>query len=69
MSYCTQNEESCYEIYLRNLLTHTVNNLLQMLNSVKSTKFFVAKLKFDFIYIMSENFKSIPLVLCKIQLI
>ena len=28
-------------LYLRNLLTHTVNNLLQTLNNVKSIQFFV----------------------------
>ena len=30
-------------IYLRNLLTHTVNNLLQMHNNVKSSQFLVVK--------------------------
>ena len=56
-------------IYLRNLLTHTVNNLLQTLNNVKSIQFFVVKQKFNIIHIMCENFKTIPWVLCKIQLI
>ena len=56
-------------IYLRNLLTHTVNNLLQMLNNVKSIQFFVEKQKFNIIHIVCENFKQIPWVLCKLQLI
>ena len=56
-------------IYLRNLLTHTVNNLLQTLNNVKSIQFFVVKKKFNIIHIMCENFKTIPWVLCKLQLI
>ena len=56
-------------LYLRNLLTHTVNNLLQTLNNVKSIQFFVVKQKFNIIHIMCENFKTIPWVLCKIQLI
>ena len=52
-------------IYLRNLLMHTVNNLLQTLNNVKSIQFFVVKQKFDIIHIMCGNFKTIPWVLCK----
>ena len=52
---------------LRNLLTHTVNNLLQTLNNVKSIDFFVVKQKFNIIHIMCENFKTMPWVLCKIQ--
>ena len=54
-------------IYLRNLLTHTVNNFLQKLNNVKSIQFFVVKQKFNIIPIMCENFKAIPWVLCKLQ--
>ena len=48
-------------IYLRDLLTHTVNNLLQTLNNVKSIQFFVVKQKINIIHIMCENFKTIPL--------
>ena len=54
-------------LYLRNLLTHTVNNLLQTLNNVKSIQFLVVKQKFNIIHIICENFKTIPWVLCKIQ--
>ena len=57
------------DLYLRNLLTHTVNNLLQSLSYVKSIQFFVVKQQFNIIRIMCENFKTIPWVLCKIQLI
>ena len=56
-------------VYLRNLLTHTVNNLLQTLNYVKSIQVFVDKQQFNIIHIMCENFKIISWVLCKIQLI
>ena len=49
-----------YSIYLRNLLTHTVNNLLQTLNNVKSIRFSVVKQIFYIIHIMCENFKTIP---------
>ena len=56
-------------IYLRNLQTHTVNNLLQMLNNVKSSQFLVLKQIFKIIYIMCETFKTVPWILCKIQLI
>ena len=55
-------------IYLRNLLTHTVNNLLQKLNNVKSIQFFVVKRIFNIIHIICEIFTTIPWVLCKIQL-
>ena len=55
-------------LYLRNLLTHTVNNLLQNLNNVESIQFFVAKQIFIIIHIVFEIFKTIPWVLCKIQL-
>ena len=48
---------------------HTVNNLLQKLNYVKIIHFFVVKQQFNIIHIMCENFKTIPWVLCKIQLI
>ena len=56
-------------IYLRNLLTHTVNNLLQKLNNVKSIQLFVVKQIFNIIHIMCEVFTTIPWVLCKIQLL
>ena len=56
-------------IYLRNLPTHTVINSLQTLSNVKSIQLFVVKPKFNIIYILCENFKTIPWVLCKIQLI
>ena len=58
-----------FHIYLRNLLTHTENNLLQTLNNFKSIQYFVIKQKFNIIHIMCENFKTIPKVLCKLQLI
>ena len=51
-----------FEIYLRNLLTHTVNNLLQTLNNVKSIPCFVLEQNFNTIHIMCENFKTIPWV-------
>ena len=57
------------DIYLRNLLTHTVNYLLQTLNNVKSILFFIVEQKFIIIHIMCENLKTIPLLLCNIQLI
>ena len=41
-------------IYLRNLLTHSENNLLQKLNNVKSIPFFVVKQIFNIIRIMCE---------------
>ena len=47
-------------LYLRNLLTHTVNNLLQTHNDVKSIQFSVVKQKFNIIHIICENFKAIP---------
>ena len=56
-------------IYLRNLLTHTVNNLLQMLDNLKNIQFFVVKQNLNIIHIMCENFKTLPWVLCKLQLI
>ena len=56
-------------IYLRNLLTHTVNNLLQTPNNVKNIQLFVVIQEFNIIYIICENFKTIPWVLCKLQLI
>ena len=55
-------------LYLKNLLTHTVNNLLQKLNNVKSIQFFVVKQIFNIIHIMCEIFTTIHWVLCKIQL-
>ena len=55
-------------LYLRNLLTHTVNNLLRKLNNVKSIQFFVVKHIFNIINIMCEIFTTIPWVLYKIQL-
>ena len=63
------NQKSDYDIYLRNHLTHTVNNLLQTLNNVKSIQFFVVKHKFNVIHIVCENFKQIPWILFKLQLI
>ena len=45
-------------IYLRNHLTHTVKNLLQTLNNVKSIQIFVVIQKFNIIHIMCENLKS-----------
>ena len=60
----------CFQkcIYLTNLLTHTVNNLIQKLNNVKSIQFFVVKQIFNIIHTMCEIFTTIPWVLCKIQL-
>ena len=48
-------------VYLRNLPTHTVNNLLQKLNYVKGIQFFVVAQKFNITHIMCENFRTIPL--------
>ena len=55
-------------LYLRNLLTHTVNNSLQKLNYVKHFQYFVVKLKFNIIYIICENFRTIPWVYAKYSL-
>ena len=57
------------DIYLKNLLTHAVINLLQTPYNIKSIQCFVAKQIFNIIHIMCENFKAIPLVLCKLQLL
>ena len=54
------------DIYLRNLLTHTVNNLQQTLNYVKLIQISVINQNFNIIHIMCENFRTIPLVLCNI---
>ena len=54
-------------LYLRNLPTHTVNNLQQKLNYVKLIKISVIKQNFNIIHIMCENFRTISLVLCNIQ--
>ena len=59
----------CTYLYLRNLLTHTVNNSLQKLNYVKHFQYSVVKQKFNIIHTICENFRTIPWVLCKIQLI
>ena len=56
-------------LYLRNLLTHTVNNILQKLNYVLRNHHSVVKQKFSNIDIMCEIFRTIPWVLCNIQLI
>ena len=48
---------------------HTVNNFLQKLNYGKQFQYSVIKHKFNIIYIMCEHFRTIPRVLCKIQLI
>ena len=48
------------QLYLRNLLTHTVNNLLQTLNDVKSIQISVVKQKFNIIHIMCKKFRTIP---------
>ena len=40
-------------IHLGNLLTHTVNNLLQTLNYVKSIQCFVVKQQFNIIHVMN----------------
>ena len=54
-------------LYLRNLLTHTVNNLQQTLYYVKLIQISVIKQNFNIIHTMYENFRSIPFVLCDIQ--
>ena len=54
-------------LYLRNLLTHTVNNFQQTLNYVKLIQISVIKQNFNIIHIMCKNFRTIPLVLCNIQ--
>ena len=56
-------------IYLRNLPTHTTNNLLRKLNYIKSIQNYDVKQKINIIHIMCENFRAISWVLCKIQLI
>ena len=43
-------------VYLRNLPTHTVNNLLQKLNYVKRIQYSVVKQKFNIIHIICENY-------------
>ena len=57
------------QLYLRNLITHTVNYLLQKLNGVIFVKYSVVKQKFNIIHIMCENIRTIPWVLRKIQFI
>ena len=52
---------------LRNLPTHTVNNLQQKLNYIKLIQISVVKQIFNIIHTMSENFRTIPSVLCNIQ--
>ena len=47
-------------LYLRNLPTHTVYNLLQKLYYVNVFQYFVVKQKFNIIHIMCENFRTIP---------
>ena len=59
--------EKISTLYLRNLLTHTVNNLQQKPNFVKLIQISVVKQKFNIIHTMCENFRTIPLVLCNIQ--
>ena len=54
-------------IYLRTLLTHIVNNLLQQLTYVKHVQYSVIKQTINIIYIMCENFRIKPWVLSKIQ--
>ena len=56
-------------LYLKNLLTHTVNSILQKLNYVLRNHYSVVKQKFSNIDITSEIFRTIPWVLCNIQLI
>ena len=58
-----------YCIYLRNLLTHTVNNLQQKLNCVDHIQYFVVKQNFNIIHIMCEIFGTIFWVLSKYSLI
>ena len=57
---------SVNHIYLRNLLTHTVNNLQQKLNYIKLIQITGVKQKFNSTHIMRENFRTMPLVLCNI---
>ena len=59
----------CTYVFLRNLPTHTVNNLLQKLNYVTQFQYSVIKHKFNIINIMCENFRTMSCVLCNIQLI
>ena len=47
---------------------HTVTNLQQKLNYVKLVQYSVVKQNFNTIHIMCENFRTISLVLCKMQL-
>ena len=47
-------------IYLRNLLTHTVNILLQTLHNVKNIQYSVVKQKFNIIHIMCKKIRTIP---------
>ena len=54
-------------IYLKNLLTHTVNNSQQKLNYAKLIQISVVKQNFNIIHIICENFRTIPLVLCNIK--
>ena len=53
-------------IYLRNLLTHTVNNLQQNIIYAKLIQISAVKQKINIIHIMCENFRTIPLVGCDI---
>ena len=62
LKHCGFRREDMF-VYLRNLLTHTVSDLLQTLNNVKSIQFFAVMQKFNIIHIMCENFKTIPWVL------
>ena len=56
-----------FVIYFRKLLTHTVNNLQQKLKYAKLIQISVVKQNFNTIYIMCENFRTIPLVLYNIK--
>ena len=56
-------------VHLRNLLTHTAINLLQMLNYVKWFQYFVVDQSFNNIYIMCEKFRTTAWIISKIQLI
>ena len=56
-------------LYLRNLLTHTVNILLQKLNYVNLIQYSAVKQIFNIIYSICENFRTIPWIVCKIQLL
>ena len=51
------------------LLTHTVNNLLQKLYYVEHIQNSAGNQIFNSIHIMCENFRRIPWILCKIQLL